>query len=120
MRILIIDDDVYIRETLRIILERWGYEIEEASNGKTGLKIHHNNPVDLVIMDIIMPEKEGLETIMELRRDSPEVKIIAISGGGIIDAQECLYFAEKLGAQEIIAKPFGMNELKNTFCKLGL
>jgi CheY-like chemotaxis protein len=83
--ILIIDDDNQFRAMLREMLERTGYEFLEASDGKEGLKLYRENPTDL-----IMPEKEGIETIIELRRDFPDVKIIAISGGGQIDAEQYL------------------------------
>ena len=82
--ILIIDDDDQIRRVLRKTLERDGYDVADAPNGKEGIRLYRENPADLVITDIIMPEKEGIETIRELRRDFPEVKIIAISGGGRI------------------------------------
>jgi YesN/AraC family two-component response regulator len=81
--ILIIDDDQQILNMLSQILKRAGYGVVEALDGKQGLKLYRENPTDLIITDIIMPEKEGLETIMELQRDFPDVKIIAISGGGI-------------------------------------
>ena len=81
-RILIIDNDVQILNMLRQTLEREGYDVLKASNGKQGIRLHREEPVDLIITDIIMPEKEGIETILELKRDYPDVKIIAISGGG--------------------------------------
>ena len=81
-RILVIDDDAPFRGMLRQVLGREGYEVMEASNGKEGMALFRAEPTDLVISDILMPEQEGLQTIKELRRDFPEVKIIAISGGG--------------------------------------
>jgi len=81
-RILLIDDDAPVRRTLRKMLERQGYEVEEAPDGKAGLTLYQENPADLIITDLIMPEMEGIETIMELRRRFPDVKIIAMSGGG--------------------------------------
>lgn len=105
-RILVIDDEPDIRELLRRILEKAGYGVTEASDGAVGVKLYRENPADLIITDIIMPEKEGLETIMELRREFPGVKIIAISGGGkALHSVSCLHLAEKLGAQRSIAKP---------------
>ena len=89
-KILVIDDDKNIRSLLRDFLERDGYEVMEAENGKVGLKLFRENGADLVITDLIMPEKEGIETIRELRRDFSDVKIIAISGGGAIGPETYL------------------------------
>jgi DNA-binding response OmpR family regulator len=81
-RILVIDDDEQIRGMLRQVLGCEGYEVVEASNGKDGMALFRAAPADLVISDILMPEQEGLQTIRELRREFPTVKIITISGGG--------------------------------------
>ena len=110
-RILAIDDDIEIREMLKQFLERAGYEVLVAPDGKEALKLHQTNPVNLIITDIVMPEKEGLETIMEFQRRSPEVKIIAISGGGKIAANEYLNLAKVLGAQKTFSKPFELKKL---------
>ena len=80
--VLVIEDDDHLRGLLRAVLERAGHTVEDAPNGAAGLKRFYSHPADVVVTDIIMPEKEGLETIIELKRDHPEVKIIAISGGG--------------------------------------
>ncbi len=80
-RILVIDDDHHILMMIKKMLERADFEVELASNGNEGLELFKSIPIDLVICDIIMPEKEGLETIMELKQDFPDVKIIAISEG---------------------------------------
>ena len=85
---------------------------------KDGIKIHRENPADLIITDLIMPEKEGLETIMELRRDFHDVKIIAMSGGGKIDSETYLQIAKTMGAISTIAKPFGRKELLRTVQEL--
>ena len=92
-------------------LENDGYEVIDAPDGKIGIKLHRKNPIDLVITDIIMPEKDGIEVIRELRRDLPDVKIIAISGGGRIEPAEHLHFASRLGAQCTFTKPFELKEL---------
>ena len=110
-RILIIDDDPQILDMLRQTLEREGHEIVDASDGKEGLKLYRENPTDLIITDLIMPEKEGIETIMELRRDFPDVKIIAISGGGRLDPGQYLSMAKSFGAQYTFAKPVERKEL---------
>ncbi|MDY6987588.1 MAG: response regulator [Thermodesulfobacteriota bacterium] len=110
-RILVVDDDVQIREMLRQLLERAGYEVAEAPDGRQGIRLYRQEPADLVITDIIMPEKEGLETIRELRRDFPDVKILAISGGGRVLADEYLRLAKQFGAERTLAKPFDQKEL---------
>jgi len=94
-RILIIDDEPQLLDMLGQTFEREGYDIVKASNGKEGIKLYRENPVDLIITDIIMPEKEGIETIFELRKDFPDLKIIAISGGGRIEPEEYLDIAKK-------------------------
>jgi DNA-binding NtrC family response regulator len=110
-RILIIDDDVVTREILNELLETEGYLLANASNGKIGLTLHKKKPFDLIITDIIMPEMEGLETIKEIRDISPQVKIIAISGGGRIDSNDYLYMAGKLGAHLTFHKPLDPEEI---------
>jgi len=109
-RILVIDDDVQVLATLRKMLEREGYEVETASDGMQGIKCYRENPADLIITDLIMPEKEGIETIMELRRDFPDVKIIAMSGGGRNNPNAYLGIADHLGVQYTFAKPVEWKE----------
>ena len=110
-RILVIDDDPQVREMLNLILEWAGYEVILASDGKGGIRLFHENPVGLVITDIVMPDKDGLETIMELRRFSPGVKIIAISGGGKICGEEYLNVARILGVEKTLSKPFKIDDI---------
>ncbi|HXV26212.1 MAG TPA: response regulator [Alphaproteobacteria bacterium] len=109
--VLVIEDDDHLRRLLRAVLERAGHTVEDAPNGAVGLKTFSSRPADIVVTDIIMPEKEGLETIIELKRDYPKVKIIAISGGGArLDAQY-LPSAKALGADMTIEKPFEPREV---------
>jgi DNA-binding response OmpR family regulator len=110
-RILIIDDDVQILKMLRKMLEHEGYEVVDATDGNKGIRIYREDHTDLVITDIIMPEKEGIETIVDLRREFPEVKIIAMSGGGHGKAESYLHMAKVLGAMRTLSKPFGKEEL---------
>ncbi|MFH0824969.1 MAG: response regulator [Pseudomonadota bacterium] len=110
-RVLVIDDQPEIRELLERMLRGSGYEVTVAENGDEGTKLFRADPYDLIITDIIMPEKEGLETIMELRRDYPDVKIIAISGGGTGGRDTYLNLACRLGAQRAVPKPFKRDEL---------
>ena len=109
--ILIIDDDNQFRTLLRKMLERKGYEVIEASEGKEGIKLYRNNPADLIITDLIMPEKDGIETIQELKKDFPDIKIIAISGGGRLGPRDYLNVAKMLGAQKTLTKPIELPDL---------
>ena len=117
-RILIIDDDVVMREIIKEALEPQDYHLEEAPNGKIGLNLHKENPFDLVITDIIMPEMEGLETILALKRISSRLKIIAISGGGTIGPGEYLQMADKFGAHRVLVKPFDRQEIVDAVSQL--
>lgn len=110
-RVLVIDDDWQMREMMHQALARAGYDVAEAPNGKVGMNIHRENPVDLVITDLIMPEKEGIETIRELRRDYPGLKIIAISGGGRAGADGYLSVAKTIGADYTLSKPFDLKKI---------
>ncbi len=110
-RIIVIEDDPLMREMIMRTLERAGYDVLGASHGNEALKIQKENPVDLILTDIIMPEKNGLETITEFRRLFPAVKVIAISGGGKIGADEYLHIAKALGAQKTLRKPFNSKAL---------
>ncbi len=106
-RILVIDDEEPIRTLLRAALEQDGHEVMEASSGKLGLQLYRNQPADLVITDILMPDLNGLDTILELVREFLDVKVIAISGQG----DERLSAAKLLGARRTLRKPFDMQEL---------
>ena len=117
-RILVIDDEEQICEMLHKKLESAGYEVEEAPNGKVGLRLFREKPFDLVISDIFMPEKEGLETIRELRNDFPELKIIAITGGYSSGPDELLNVARMLGADHTFPKPFKLKEIVETINEL--
>jgi two-component system, chemotaxis family, chemotaxis protein CheY len=106
MKILVIDDDPLVRRSLEILLRLGGYEVTTASNGLLGLALFRDTLPDLVITDIIMPEQEGLGTIMAMRKEFPAAKIIAISGGGRMGNLDLLAAARLLGADDAIAKPF--------------
>jgi CheY-like chemotaxis protein len=100
-----------MRAMLRKMLERSGYDIAEASNGRAGINAYKAFPADLIITDLIMPDKEGIETILELKQDYPELKIIAISGGGQVDPKAYLQMAQRAGALATLAKPFEREDL---------
>jgi PAS domain S-box-containing protein len=109
--ILVIDDDPQIRLMLTQILGEKGFFIETASNGEEGVQAFRKNPSDLIITDLVMPEKEGIEVILELKKDFPKVKIIAISGGGKNPAEVYLKMAGMLGAAKTFSKPFDVREI---------
>ncbi|MEX2530680.1 MAG: response regulator [Gemmatimonadota bacterium] len=110
-RILVIDDDPALRRTVRKILERGGHEVEEAENGLTGLRVVEKGPPDLVVTDLVMPEKEGIETILELQERFPEVGVLAVSGAGGVDPTGPLMDAQLFGAHATLSKPFEIQEL---------
>jgi DNA-binding response OmpR family regulator len=110
-RILLIDDDDAVRSMLSLTLTHFGHTVTEALNGAEGLKHFARDGTDLVITDLVMPEKEGLETIMELRRLQPQVKIIAMSGGGRNKGMDYLRPAKAMGAAITLAKPFSNERL---------
>jgi|TARA_Y100000031_G_scaffold86706_1_gene95382 CheY-like chemotaxis protein len=111
VRVLVVDDEEPARFTIRNILEAAGHEVDEAENGNEAISSQTANPFDLIIIDLIMPEKGGVETIIELKRDYPDLKIIAISGGGRTKKLNFLKQAYKLGADKPLAKPFSEDEL---------
>ena len=90
-----------------------GYDVQAAEDGYQGVVCYRQQRSDLVITDIMMPESDGLQAISALRRDDPEVKIIAMSGGGRMAAVDCLDIAQRMGASRILAKPFTGAELLN-------
>ena len=106
-RILVIDDEEQIRTLLKKALEELGHEVAKASDGDAGLHLFRENPSDLVITDLMMPKKNGLETIRDLRAEFPDAKIIAMTG---FDPAR-LSMALELGAVEAIEKPFHIKEL---------
>ena len=110
-RILVIDDDEKLRSLLRRFLEGAGYEVMEASNGKVALDIQRSTPADLIITDIFMPDMEGTEIIMDMSAEFPEVKIIAMSGGGNVADVDFLNLASNLGAMRTFQKPFKQAEI---------
>lgn len=116
--ILIIDDDEQIRIALSKTLKRAGYETIWANNGEEGIKLFKEKGPDLIITDLIMPEKEGIETIVELRRSYPDVKIIAMSGGGKNGPEDYLPMAKRLGARITLKKPFRVNDLLEAVSKI--
>jgi two-component system chemotaxis response regulator CheY len=110
--VLVVDDEDQIRQLIRETLEQAGYDVQEASNGKQGLERYRTKPADLVIMDILMPDQDGLESIMTLRREFPASRVIAITAGSdMIGILNFLDVAKMLGARRTIQKPFDMQTL---------
>jgi len=112
-KILIIDDNTAVRSTMARILELAGYETITAGDGNEGIiRMRQENP-DLIITDIIMPEKEGIETIRQILNERPSAKIMAVSGGGRHANMDFLDAARKLGAIDVLEKPFEPDDLVN-------
>ena len=111
-RILLIDDEESILKMLEIFFKREGFDVEVATDGGKGLAINCKSRVDIVVTDILMPHKEGFETIREFRQEFPDVKIIAISGGGRNGADTYLEFAKTFGADKTFAKPLVLSVLR--------
>ncbi len=111
MKVLLIDDDHLVRFALSSLLREHGYEVVTASDGARGMTALISEHPDVVVTDIIMPEQEGFETIVQIRRDYPGIKIIAISGGLRQGNLDVLSMAASLGADDVIAKPFKPDEL---------
>jgi CheY-like chemotaxis protein len=116
--ILVIDDDDDVRHVLRMVLEGAGHIILEAANGIAADHFIATETFDLVVTDILMPHKEGLETIIDLRRAGRVVPIIAISGGGRTGMTEFLNVAERFGADRTLKKPFRRAELLRLVAEL--
>jgi two-component system, chemotaxis family, chemotaxis protein CheY len=113
--VLVVDDQDQVRQLIRETLEQAGYKVEEARDGKEGLARYRARSMDLVIMDILMPDQDGLETIMTLRREFPDIRIIAMTGGGdTIGGPNFLDVAKLLGARRTLQKPFELKVLLDT------
>jgi two-component system, chemotaxis family, chemotaxis protein CheY len=110
-RILIIDDEASIRKPLQILLERAGHEVVSAANGSEAVRFWRQRAGDMVITDIHMPEKNGLEAIIELRQIAPQTRILAMSGGDLNRRLDVLGDATLLGAVHTISKPFTLEEM---------
>jgi CheY-like chemotaxis protein len=117
-RILVIDDEPSALDVLQKILEGEGYEVQIAANGLDGVALFRQQPCDLVITDMVMPVKDGLQTILELRDKAPDLPIIAISGGGVISKERYLTVAGYLDRVITIAKPFTVLEIVTAAAKL--
>lgn len=104
-RVLVVDDDDMVRETFVVALERGGFEVADAANGREAQRRLEQSTFDVVVTDILMPEKDGIEMILDIRKRDPGLGIVAVSGGGAMDAIKLLDFARELGADRVVPKP---------------
>lgn len=117
-RILLIDDEEAFRSVLTASLHQMGHDVTEAKDGREGVDRYTQGRFDVVVTDLIMPEKEGIETIMDLRKLNPSVKIIAMSGGGRVTSVDYLQIARQVGAKIILAKPFTYEDIRGAIEQL--
>lgn len=115
--ILLVDDEAAVRNALERVLTRAGYTVMAVENGAQAIEYAQQRPVDLVVTDLIMPEQEGIETIVRLRRIHPNLPIVAMSGGGSGDPADYLKIARGLGAKATLAKPFHPDVLLTTIAR---
>lgn len=114
VRILVVDDEPSVLEMVTAMIEPVGYDVIEAGNGAEACVICKEVPVDLIITDIIMPDKNGIDLIMEVKKEYPHIPVIAISGGGGITGRyDYLEIAKLVGANNILRKPFELQELRS-------
>ena len=109
--ILVIDDEHLIRTLLSTALQSSGHEVVEACSGREGVHLYRERPADLVIVDMLMPELNGLDTILELTREFLNVKVVAMSG--VSGKHSLINTAKLLGARQIILKPFAVKDMLN-------
>lgn len=112
--ILVIDDETALREILSQVLTDAGYRVAGAANGKEASRLLSTAAFDIVLTDVIMPEKDGMQVISEVRKKFPEVRIIAMSGGGHVSRDQYLKIAKGLGAHAVLEKPFPNKQLLET------
>ncbi len=116
--ILVVDDDTQVLDVMSEMLRLEGHRVTVAENGHDAVNQLRDEQFDLVITDLIMPEKEGLETIADIRKNRADMPIIAISGGGRVGPTDYLETAKFIGADATLAKPFGRQELITTVSHL--
>ena len=111
-RVLVVDDNEDMRESTRALLALMGYDAEVASDGAQALEIQRARPAEILLTDIFMPGKDGIETIEAFRRHWPGVRIVAMSGGGEVATRDYLSVAPEIGADATLRKPFTMESLR--------
>ena len=111
-KVCVVDDDDLVRQAMCGTLEEAGFEVLQAAGGIEGLKTIESEKPSVVVLDIVMPDREGLDIVLEVTRRSPDTKILAVSGGGRLSGKEdYLELALQLGAHDALAKPFGRKAL---------
>ena len=110
-RILIVDDNADLRSMLRLCLEADGFEVDVAANGQHALDVLSQRPADVVVTDLFMPDQDGIETILEVRKRYPDVRIVAMSGWTSTEGSDYLRVAREIGALETLRKPFDPRQL---------
>lgn len=110
-RILLVDDDTEFRRVTRRMLEQAGHEVTEAPDGNIGMEQYRKEPAELVILDMYMPAVDGIEAIIRIQQEFPDVRILATSGGGHMDMKDLLDVAARLGARRTLSKPFSRDAL---------
>ena len=118
-RVLVVDDNRDMCESTCALLRLIGYDAELAGDGHQALAIHRQRPVQILLTDIFMPGKDGIETIEAFRRQWPQVRIVAMSGGGEVATRDYLSVAPDIGADAILRKPFSLEALQALLGSLG-
>jgi CheY-like chemotaxis protein len=118
-RVLVVDDNADLRDSLLLMLQHIGFPTEAARDGQHALDLQRARPAQILITDIFMPGTDGIETIEAFRRGWPDIKIVAISGGGAIATRDYLKLAPDIGADAILRKPFSIEELRQVLLRLG-
>jgi CheY-like chemotaxis protein len=114
VRVLIVDDNEDMRSFIKIVLEGAGFEAEVAADGQRALELQRKHPADVLITDVFMPEFDGIETMARFKSEFPQVKIIAMSGGGQVARMDYLAVTSAMGAQAVLRKPFDAATLLKT------
>ncbi len=109
--ILLVEDDAALRQSLKRMLVREGHQVVEAADGRTARNMFERQPADLVVLDVYLPDADGVETIVRLIREFPDIRVVAISGGGFVSKETTLDLAGRLGARRTLPKPFSQEEL---------
>lgn len=111
-RVLVVDDDAGFRATAERMLRRLGHDVRLASDGHAALLLFRTEPADVVLMDILMPGADGIETMEQLEREAPGTPVIATSGGGVVTSDLALHIARRRGAFSTLPKPFSLDQLQ--------
>lgn len=119
-KLLLVDDDQNLLKVLSLTLEKLGHKVTEATDGEHALQFNEREAHDAALVDLIMPNKEGIETIIGLRKQKPGMKIIAMSGGGRLSADDVLAVAKAMGANAVLSKPFTNEELVAALAAIAL